>query len=97
MARKADIALQPSGAARAISTICHHIYHHDGAAGIRRILDVLSLVKQHGFAVVEEAATTALELAATSYRFLKRHLNRCPTAPLARHRTVAPDCRNACG
>ena len=43
---------------------------HEGAAGVRRILGVLSLVKKHGPAVVEHAATAALELGVPTYRFL---------------------------
>ena len=51
-------------------------------AGVRRILGVLSLVKQHGPAVVEEAAAAALELGVPTYRFLKRYLDRRPAVPL---------------
>ena len=40
-----------------IGTICEHIHQHDGAVGIRRILGVLALVKKHGPATVEDAAT----------------------------------------
>ena len=43
----------------AISTICDHIHRHDGAAGVRRILDVLALARKHGPAVAEKAATAA--------------------------------------
>ena len=67
----------------AISTVCDHIHQHEGAAGIRRILGVLSLVKKHGPAVVEDAATGALELGVPTYRFLKRYLDRHPVAPLS--------------
>ena len=55
----------------AISTVCNHIHQHEGAAGVRRILGVLSLVRKHGPAVVEHAATAALELGVPTYRFLK--------------------------
>ena len=67
----------------AISTVCNHIHRHEGAAGVRRILGVLSLVKKHGAAVVEDAATGALELGVPTYRFLKRYLDRHPVAPLS--------------
>ena len=67
----------------AISTVCDHIHRHEGAAGVRRILGVLSLVKKHGPAVVEDAATGALELGVPTYRFLKRYLDRHPVAPLS--------------
>ena len=65
-----------------VGTICDHIHQHDGAAGVRRILGVLSLVKKHGPAVVEDAAAAALELGVPTYRFLKRYLDRRPSVPL---------------
>ena len=70
-------------AGSAIGTVCDHIYRHDGAAGVRRILGVLSLVDKHGPAVVEDAATAALELGMPTYRFVRRYLDRRPVAPLS--------------
>ena len=67
----------------AISTICDHIHRHEGAAGVRRILGVLSLARKHGPAVAEDAATAALELGVPTYRFLKRYLDRRSVAPLS--------------
>ena len=67
----------------AISTLCDHIHRHDGAAGVRRILGVLALARKHGAAVVNDAATAALEVGAPSYRFLRRYLDRRPVAPLS--------------
>ena len=61
-----------------ISTICDHIHRHEGAAGVRRILGVLSLARKHGPAVVEDAAAAALELGVPTYRFLKRYLDAGP-------------------
>jgi transposase len=66
----------------AVSTICDHIHRHDGEAGVRRILGVLSLAKKHGPAVIEDAAKAALELGVPSYRFLRRYLERRPPVPL---------------
>ena len=74
----------------AISTVCDHIHQHEGAAGVRRILGVLSLVKKHGPAIVEHAATAALELGAPTYPFLKRYLDRHPVAPPLSLRQVDP-------
>jgi hypothetical protein len=65
-----------------IHTLCESIHQHDGAKAIRRILGVLSLAKKHGPAIVNEAAKTALEMGAPSYRFLRRYLERRPAAPL---------------
>ena len=66
----------------AVSTICDHIHRHDGQAGIRRILGVLSLAKKHGPAVIEDAAKAALDLGVPTYRFLRRYLERRPPVPL---------------
>lgn len=65
-----------------LHTVCTYIHEHEGAAGIRRILGVLSLAKKYGPAVVDEAAKTALELQVPTYRFLRRYLERQPAAPL---------------
>ena len=66
-----------------IGTICEHIHQHDGAVGIRRILGVLALVKKHGPATVEDAATAALDLGVPPSLFLRRYLDRRPAAPLS--------------
>ena len=66
-----------------VSTICEHIQRHEGQAGIRRILGVLALARKHGPAVVEDAATAALELGVPTYRFLRRYLERRPPVPLS--------------
>jgi transposase len=66
----------------AVSTICDHIHRHDGEAGVRRILGVLSLAKKHGPAVIEDAAKAALDLGVPTYRFLRRYLDRRPPVPL---------------
>jgi transposase len=65
-----------------VSTICDHIHRHEGEAGVRRILGVLALAKKHGPAVVEDAATAALDLGVPTYRFLRRYLERRPPVPL---------------
>ena len=61
-----------------IALLCDHIHRHEGAAGVRRILGVLSLARKHGPAVVEDAAAAALELGVPTYRFLKRYLDAGP-------------------
>ena len=67
----------------AISAVCDHIHRHDGAAGVRRILGVLSLAKKHGPDVVEQAANAALEFGFPTYRFVRRYLDRRPPPPLS--------------
>jgi transposase len=65
-----------------IGTLCDTIHRQDGALAVRRILGVLSLAKTHGPAVVDEAAQTALDVGAPSYRFVRRYLARRPPVPL---------------
>jgi transposase len=65
-----------------IGTLCEAIHRRDGEAGGRRILGVLSLVKKHGPAAVEDACAAALECEVATYRFVRRYLERHPAAPL---------------
>jgi transposase len=65
-----------------LHTVCTSIHEHDGAAGVRRILGVLALVKKYGPAAADDAAKAALELHVPTYRFLRRYLERRPAAPL---------------
>ena len=63
-------------------TLCAAIHRQDGEAGVRRILGVLSLVKKHGPATVDDACAAALACALPTYRFVRRYLERHPAAPL---------------
>src|SRR5262245_9940834 len=65
-----------------IGTLCTAIHRQDGEAGVRRILGVLSLVKKHGAATVDDACAAALECALPTYRFVRRYLERYPAGPL---------------
>jgi hypothetical protein len=49
---------------------------------VRRILGVLALAKKYGPAAADDAAKTALELQVPTYRFIRRYLERRPSAPL---------------
>jgi hypothetical protein len=62
--------------------VCDTIYRRDGAPGVRRILGVVALIKTYGPAVVDDACAAALECGATTYRFVRRYLERHPAAPL---------------
>jgi hypothetical protein len=73
---------QAARAGRQIGTLCEAIHGRDGEPGVRRILGVLALVKKHGPAVVEAACAAALELGVADYRFVRRYLERHPSAPL---------------
>jgi transposase len=66
----------------AIGHVCASIHHHDGEAGVRRILGVLALAKKHGAPAVDDAAKAALDLGVPTYRFIRRYLERRPPVPL---------------
>ena len=65
-----------------LHAVCASIHDHEGAAGVRRILGVLSLAKRYGPAVADDAAKAALELQVPTYHFLRRYLERRPPVPL---------------
>jgi transposase len=65
-----------------LHTVCVYIHDHEGAAGVRRIPGVLALAKKYGPAAADDAAKTALELQVPTYRFIRRYLERRPSAPL---------------
>jgi transposase len=65
-----------------VGTLCATIHRRDGQTGVRRILGVLTLVKKHGAAAVEDACAAALALQIADYRFVRRYLERQPAAPL---------------
>ncbi len=70
-------------AGESIGLVCQAIHHTDGETGIRRILGVLSLVKQHGASAIEPACAMALEMELPTYQFVRRYLERQPTLPLS--------------
>jgi transposase len=65
-----------------VGAVCQAIHRQDGEAGVRRILGVLSCVKKHGPAAVDEACAAALELQVPTYRFVRRFLDRKTAHPL---------------
>ena len=65
-----------------IGLVCAQIQQHDGVPGVRRIQGVLALAKKHGVAVVEDAATAALEIGMPTYRFVRKYVDRRPPVPL---------------
>jgi transposase len=83
-----------------IGAFCEAIHRHQGEAGIRRILGVLSLAKKFGVPAVEDACSAALELRVYEYRFIRRYLERRPPLtlrqvdPLIRQLTLYRDLIN---
>lgn len=69
-------------AGAAVGALCAEIHRREGEPGERRIRGVLSLVKQHGAAVVNETSAMAVELGIADYRFVRRYLERHSPAPL---------------
>jgi hypothetical protein len=65
-----------SRAGESIGIVCQAIHQQDGEVGVRRILGVLSLVKKHGPAPVEQACSMALEAQVPTYRFVRRYVER---------------------
>ncbi len=62
--------------------LCRQIHSHDGQVGVRRILGVLSLARKYGPVQVDQACSVAFEIGGTSYRFVRRYLERQPSLPL---------------
>jgi len=67
-----------------IGQLCQAIYRNEAELGIRRILGVVSLAKNHGVAAVDDACAAALDLGVENYRFVRRYLERRPQL-LLRH------------
>jgi hypothetical protein len=59
------------------------MYLREDEACVRRILGVLSLMKKHGAAAVDDACAAVLELGVADYRPVRRYLDRRPPAPLS--------------
>jgi hypothetical protein len=65
-----------------IGELCQTMHRRQGELAIRRIQGVLSLVKKHGAASVNDACAAALELGMAEYRFVRRYVERGPRLPL---------------
>jgi hypothetical protein len=95
-----QLLARASRAGSHIGAFCEAIHRHQGEAGIRRILGVLSLAKKYGVPAVEDACGAALELRVYEYRFIRRYLERRPPLtlrqvdPLIRQLTLYRDLIN---
>lgn len=81
-ASTARLLARAETAAVNIGTLCNAMHRRDGEIAVRRILGILSLVKKHGSAAVDQACAAALEINACDYRFVRRYLERQPSLPL---------------
>ena len=77
-----QLLARASRAGTHIGIFCEQIHRHQGEAGVRRILGVLSLAKKFGAVATDDACTAALELCTYEYRFVRRYLERRPQLSL---------------
>jgi len=68
-------------AGKHVGLLCEAIEQQRKQFGAREIHGVLSLVKKHGFQIVDECCVTALEIGAPRYRTIRRLVERRPQAP----------------
>jgi transposase len=66
-----------------IGQLCQRMHQRQGQPAVRRILGVLSLAKKYGAATVDEACSAALDIGVCEYRFVRRYLERTPSAPVS--------------
>src|SRR5258708_16669678 len=73
---------QAARAGAHVGTLCEALHRREGQTALRRLLGILSLVKKHGAAAVDDACAAALELQVADYRFVRRYLERHLAVPL---------------
>ena len=66
-----------------IGAFCQAMHREQGQLALRRIQSLLSLLKKHGIARVEQACDTALEMEIRDHRFVRRYLERGAQLPLS--------------
>jgi transposase len=66
-----------------IGAFCRTMHSKEGDTAVRRIHGVLSLVKKHGPASVEDACAAVLEMGSCQYHSMRRYLERQPQLPLS--------------
>jgi transposase len=66
-----------------IGALCRTMHGKEGDTVVRRIQGVLSLVKKHGPASVDDACAAVLEMGSCQYHSVRRYLERQPQLPLS--------------
>jgi hypothetical protein len=66
-----------------VGQLCRAMHLLKSETAIRRIQGVLSLARKYGVAALEDACSAALELNVFEYAFVRRYLERTPSAPLS--------------
>jgi len=69
-------------AGKNLGRLAQEIHRKEGENGVRQVLGLLSLAKKHGPVQTDQACATAIEIGVTSYRFVRRYLERQPELPL---------------
>jgi transposase len=70
-------------AGKHVGALCSAIHRDKGELGIKGILGIRALMRQHGVVAVDDACAAALEMGVPSYRFVRRYLERLPRPSLA--------------
>jgi len=70
-------------AGKYVGALCSAIHRDKGEWGVKGILGVRALMRQHGVITVDDACAAALEMGVPTYRFVRRYLERRPRPPLA--------------
>jgi transposase len=70
-------------AGKNVGALCTAIHRDKGEFGIRGILGVRALLREHGAIAVDDGCAAALEMGVPTYRFVRRYLERNPKPPLA--------------
>ena len=78
-----EVLARAQRAGKNIDRLAQEIHHKEGENGVRRILGLLSLARKYGPVQVDQTCSVALEIGVTSYRFVRRYLERQPSLPLA--------------
>jgi len=79
----AALMLRAHGIGTAAGAIVDAIYADNRVAGVRRVLGLCGLAKNHGALAVERAAQVALDPGAHTYRAVKACLDHHQATPLA--------------
>jgi transposase len=69
-------------ASERIGVLSNTLYAQKGQTAVRRIQGILSLIKKHGTAAVDDACAAAIDVEVYDYRFVRRYLERKAPAPL---------------
>jgi hypothetical protein len=70
-------------AGKHVGALCSAIHRDKGEWGVKGILGVRALMRQHGVVAVDDACGAALAMGMPTYRFVRRYLERRPRPTMA--------------